>query len=136
MRRALFVAIILTLALPASAETCQTVTFGDKGTGTQITSKTGNVTTVHTAMVGTFLWVNYGEAPEAGVEWEGTAMVDVSDPTLIAASVCPDGTVTFDRAAPEATVTPEAEIVDLVEQYPTLPDVERPDGWTLAVFPF
>lgn len=104
MRRKFALAAILValVASPAYGADCQNLTFE----GGYITSRTGNVSTVATALVGPYLQVQIGES--AGLdERVGTVSHEIGGSS--GAVVCPDGSVTFTQAAPEPLPEPTVE---------------------------
>ena len=134
--------VVALFAIPATAEGCVNIEINHEDGQTWAGAYTGDrdTTALRAGVVGHFLWIQYGEA-EGRAEYDETVSVDVSDPSIIGATVCPDGTVTLHQATPvEADKTAAApQVVDMVEEYPETidpADLVRPDGWTLDVYPF
>lgn len=110
---ALLAATILTMALPASAATCRSLTISGDELNPSITGESGDDTgSIRTAIVGTFLWIQYGNPENTGDEDANTVSVELS-PNVIGATVCDDGLVHM----VEATITPP-ETLDVPEPVP------------------
>jgi hypothetical protein len=90
---AAFAGWLLVGTLTADAAGCATGTIDWTETSPQW-APTHDEQGIRTAIVGTFLWVQYGER---GGEYDGTVSVEL-DGTEALATVCPDGTVTFESA--------------------------------------
>jgi len=119
---ALVVASILTLALPASAATCRSLIISGDVLNPAITAESGNDTgSIRTAIVGTFLWVQYGNPESSSDEYANTVSVELS-PNVTGATICEDGLVQLVEASIAEPDTPEApepappttRVVDLI----------------------
>lgn len=121
MRITITAILIFALTLPASAAECVTVEV-IQDPHLHLGEYSGDVDTLdlQVGLVGKYLWLNYGPAPEAGKEWEGMVSFDLSDPTIISATACTDGSLTFDHETVEPT---EIDVVD------EKPPEEYPDVW-------
>ena len=113
MKRLLAVAVLLAATLPisASAESCMTETITWDLDSPSLEGTDVWVEGIRTAVVGTFLWVQYDEGSIVSVELPGGTA---------SALVCPDGLVTLTRFN---NVQAEPVVVDLVAVYaydPTL----------------
>lgn len=117
---------IMAMALPVSATECVTVEVIQEP-HLHLGEYSGDVDTLdlQVGLVGKYLWLNYGPAPEAGKEWEGMVSFDLSDPTITSATACTDGALTFEHETVEHEPD-EPSVVDVVEEYP--PE-ENPDVW-------
>lgn len=102
---------ILLLPLTATATSCRVLTLEDHNITHEAGDNTGNI---RTAMVGTFLWVQYGNPDNQVDEYENTVSVELTAET-IQATVCDDGKITIVEApaplSPEAVPSSESSLV-------------------------
>jgi hypothetical protein len=109
----LVLALVLMVASPALASECQVLTI-DHSYGTpRIEARTGT-TDILTSINGSFLWVS---EPVDGFDSdsEAIASVDVSDPSVIEATACLDGSVTLTReevSEPDQVSEPSQTVID------------------------
>lgn len=115
---AALVAALTLIALPATAEDCQALTFDAEQ---YITSRSGNDATIRTGAVGPNLWVQVGEYTGQD-EYEGTISYPIPAGAS-SATVCPDGSVVF-RTDLEFDPMPTLIVAD-VEPVTVEPVVER-----------
>lgn len=134
MRRLIAIIGLMALALPAQAANCQTVEVSHHVDGSGYTQtdikQTGSAPDgLRVGTAGYFLWVGWGDPEDT---YDDNVSVDISDPTITAALVCDDGTVTLERASvsepadpvgadPAEPVTDEPEVIDLPLRFPIIP---------------
>ena len=122
-RRARWLSVILLAAFgalffatSARASDCQTVTF-EAG---YITSRSGNDQTIRTGLIGKYLNVQVGEYTGQTEQDVSTFSVDVPV-DAVAATVCPDSTVSFVLSDP-------APVPVVVDTEPTTTLTDDPQG--------
>lgn len=110
MRKLLIAGILMVLAIPAAASDCQSLTFD----GGYITGRSGNTDLVRTGLIGSNLLVQVGEYTGQD-EYEGTITHQVPA-SAVGATVCPDGSVSFEQAAVVAESEPVEEPAELLTE--------------------
>jgi hypothetical protein len=128
MRRAFITAAILAVfAVPAGATDCQNLTIE----GGYITSRSGNVETVRTGLIGSYLNIQVGQVDPASQDERSAETFSAEVPSRAAgASVCPDGSVSFTLTE----VAPDPEPVGEPTELLTETEVEELRPETRAVY--
>lgn len=115
MRRTLLASAILVglFAIPASAADCQNLTIE----GGYITSRSGNVETVRTGLIGPYLNIQVGHVDPAMQDERSADTFSAEVPSsAVGASVCPDGSVSFQLAEVAPQPEPAPEGVELLTE--------------------
>lgn len=106
MRHMIATLVLLAAALPAAGAepVCTTVTIDHVEGSPQATVNDWAEGAPRYAVVGDFVWFDFGVDPSSGEA--DTLSFDVSDIDVEAAVACSDGSVTIERAAPVDTEAP------------------------------
>lgn len=106
--RLLATVAIVAIAIPAAAAEpdCITVGIGHES-GTRATSVEGLTDgSIRYSVNGSFVWFTWGHPDDFdSLEAPDTLSFDVSDPDVVAATACLDGSVAISRAEPTTTTT-------------------------------
>lgn len=124
MRQLLAAALLVSLALPVSADEPQVLDLEVEGDRLVVADWSHNKHVVHWGIVGHYLWLEWGD-PEREPDSLSPNMVsvDISDLTITRVVAYPDGTVDVIRQTPEApepVEAPKVESVGMVEEFPEI----------------